>query len=229
MDEKRPVLRMLLAVTQTKDQGKIEALFDELHLPICFQGRGKGTAPTEMMDIFGLSGTARLLTIAIVPKPMVRTVFRTMYETLSFRHRGGGIAVTVPITGVQSYLIQMLDESLPGAEDGMEGDGARMKETSDYSVVWTSVVSGFSDEVIDAAREAGARGGTVIKGRRRNTERVSQHFGLALQEEQDFVMVIVSREKKHEVMTAISRACGLRTDAHGVVLSLPVDETMGLA
>ena len=30
------------------------------------------------------------------------------------------------------------------------------------------------------------------------------------------------------VMNAISDACGLRTDAHGIILSLPVDEVIGL-
>ena len=90
------------------------------------------------------------------------------------------------------------------------------------------VESGCSDDVIDAARSAGARGGTVVKGRRRNSERASQHFGIPIQEEQDFVMIVVPRDKKGEIMSAISQACGLRTEAHGVVLSLPVDDVMGL-
>lgn len=29
-------------------------------------------------------------------------------------------------------------------------------------------------------------------------------------------------------MTAISEKCGLKTEAHGVVLSMPVDDIMGL-
>ena len=103
-----------------------------------------------------------------------------------------------------------------------------MKESSEFSLIWVSVESGCSDDVIDAARSAGARGGTVMKGRRRNSERASQHFGIAIQEEQDFVMIVVPRDKKGEIMSAISQACGLRTEAHGVVLSLPVDDVMGL-
>lgn len=53
-------------------------------------------------------------------------------------------------------------------------------------------------------------------------------MGISTQDEQDFVMIVTPKEKKSEVMSAISNACGLRTPAHGVVLSLPVDEVIGL-
>lgn len=91
-----------------------------------------------------------------------------------------------------------------------------------------SVASGYSDEVIDAARNAGAKGGTVLRGRQRNSERMRENFGISTQEERDFVMMVVPREKKGEMMAAIGKACGLSTEAHGVILALPVDEVFGL-
>ena len=105
---------------------------------------------------------------------------------------------------------------------------AEIREKAGYTVIWVSVTNGYSDDVIDAARAAGAKGGTVIKGRRRNSERVSQHFGITIQDEQEFVMIIVPKFKKGEVMSAITTACGLKTEAHGVVVALPVDEAVGL-
>ena len=48
------------------------------------------------------------------------------------------------------------------------------------------------------------------------------------QEEQEFVMIVVPREKKCEIMSAITTSCGLKTPAHGMVISLPVDDVMGL-
>lgn len=37
-----------------------------------------------------------------------------------------------------------------------------------------------------------------------------------------------AQREKSAVMAAISHACGLKTPAHGLVMSLPVDETLGL-
>lgn len=87
---------------------------------------------------------------------------------------------------------------------------------------------GYSEEVIEAAHKAGAKGGTVMKGRRKNSAHVSQYMGISLQDEQEFTMVIVPREKKAEIMNAISQSCGLKTPAHGMVLSIPVEDALGL-
>ena len=97
-----------------------------------------------------------------------------------------------------------------------------------HVVIWVSVESGYSDEVADAARSAGANGGTVVHGLQRNSERVSDLFGVSSQEERDFVMIVAPKEKKTEIMEKIRETCGLSTKAHGVILALPVDETFGL-
>ena len=70
IDNKRPqvVPRLLLTITKEEDQRKLEELFDSINVPVCFQFRGKGTATSEMMDIFGMRGTTRLLSGAVLPK-----------------------------------------------------------------------------------------------------------------------------------------------------------------
>ena len=139
----------------------------------------------------------------------------------------------MPITGLQSPLLHMLnDESRSMIEkrinERTEGDMAEIHEKSGYNVIWVSVAAGYSDQVIDTARTAGAKGGTILRGRRRNSEHVSQHFGISIQDEQDFVMIVVPRANKSEVMSAICSVCGLHTPAHGIVISLPVDDAIGL-
>ena len=230
-DQRNPqiVPRMVITITREDDQKKLEEIFDSMDIPMCFQFRGKGTAPSEMMDIFGLRGTTRLLTVAFLPKMQVRPLFEMMNKQLSFRHKGGGIAITVPVIGMQSGVSELLNqENHDKAETLPKGDETEMKEKSEYALIWVSVAGGYSDDVVDAARNAGAKGGTIMKGRRRSSERVSHHFGISMQEEQDFVMIVVPREKKNDTMTAIMNVCGLQTKAHGVVWALPVDEVMGL-
>lgn len=225
--------RMVIFITRVEDQKKLEALFDAFHIPICYQCRGKGTAPSEMLDIFGLSGTTRLITAGILPKFLFGTLVEEAEKRLSFRRRGGGIALSVPVTGLQSSIFQMLNDEARQAleqriKERTEGDMAELNKHLEYVVVWVSVASGYSDEVIDAARAAGAMGGTVLKGRQRNSERVSQRLGISMQEERDFVMMVIPKDKKKEIMSALGSACGLTTPAHGLILSLPVDEVAGL-
>lgn len=230
---KRSAPRMFIFITRVEDEKKLEGIFVSMHIPICYQCRGYGTAPSEILDIFGLGGTARLITIGILPKFAAKELFEKIGKQFSFHLKGGGIVISVPITGLQSPLFHMLnDESRTMIEkrinERIEGDMAEIHEKSRYNVIWVSVAAGYSDKVIDTARAAGAKGGTILRGRRRNLEQVSQHFGVPLQDEQDFVMIVVPREIKSEIMSAICSSCGLHTPAHGTVISIPVDDAIGL-
>ncbi|MDO5145516.1 MAG: transcriptional regulator [Eubacteriales bacterium] len=235
-DKKQSAPRMLVSITPLKNGSKLEKIFDILHIPIYYQCRGKGTAPSELMDIFGLGGSTRVLTLVFVPKFQVKELFDMMKEKLFYNRRGGGIAVTVPITGLQNPVHQVMMEGAKVSMEKLEKlegertdrDMADIQKKSEYTMIWISVVCGYSDDAIDAAREAGARGGTVLRGRRRNSEHMSQHLGISMQDEQEFVMIITRTENKNKVMDALCKACGLRTPAHGVVFSLPVDEAIGL-
>lgn len=224
--------RMVILITKEEDSKKLDELFGRLHMPICYQARGKGTASSEMLDIFGLGGSTRLITLGILPKFMVGELVKAAQEHFSLHRKGGGIAFTVPLTGIQHPIFRVLNDEAKEAlkqkiYERTEQDMEEVKN-KDYVVVWVTVASGYSDEVIDAAQSAGAKGGTVLRGRQRNSDRISQHFGISTQEERDFVMMVVPREKKGEIMAAIGRACGLSTEAHGVILAFPVDEAFGL-
>lgn len=219
--------RALLLVTREEDQGKVDRILTRANIPIYFQCRGRGTAPSEIMDILGLSGGDKQVTVGLLPRDRVRFVFNALNETCSLRKRGHGIAVTIPINGLQNHILNALTDE-KRMDQKLGGDDMDMKEKTEFSLIWVSVLSGYSDLVVDTARAAGAKGGTVMKGRRRNAEHIQQVFGIPVQDEQDFVMIIVPKARKTQVMSAISAACGMQTDAHGVILSLPIDDTLGL-
>ena len=82
--------------------------------------------------------------------------------------------------------------------------------------------------MIDAARAAGARGGTILKCMRDSSEQIAKQFGVAIKEEQDLVLIVTDREKKKDLMAAIAEKCGTKTEAQGLLFSLPIDATLGL-
>ena len=70
--ENRLAPRMVLIITNHEYRRKLEQTFQNFRIPIYYQCQGYGTAPSEMLDIFGLSGSGRLLTIGLLPKFLVR-------------------------------------------------------------------------------------------------------------------------------------------------------------
>ena len=212
------ILRMLVIITDMPMERKVLKILDDFRVPVRYQFRGKGTANSEFLEICGLSEISRAITTGFVRRSSVHGIFRDLDEKMRIREKGRGIAFTVPINGLQSYLLKKLEENRPDiAEENGERNEEDMKEDISYAMILTACSQGYSGEVMEAARRAGATGGTIM------TSRVS------IQEEQEVVSIIVPREIKKKVMREISEKCGCRTPAKGIILSLPVDEIIGLS
>lgn len=229
MERKLIPLRLLFIITDVDAGKKLDALFLEERLPVYYQCRAKGTAKKEVLDICGLGGRTRLITVTILPRAAVKKAFQDLSETLHINRRGRGIALTVPMNGMQESMRRVLKQEVcDRLQKEIERDEQQMRQEAAYAMILVSVREGFSDAVLDAAAKAGARGGSVLRGRRRGSASIVQFLGISTQDEQEFVMVVVPKEKKAGIMQAISDACGLRTEAQGVVMSIPVDEVAGL-
>lgn len=55
-----------------------------------------------------------------------------------------------------------------------------------------------------------------------------QFWGISLQSEKEIVAILVPKAEKMALMRAIEEHCGMQSEAQGFVLSLPVDDVVGL-
>ena len=97
-----------------------------------------------------------------------------------------------------------------------------------HEVIFCIVNAGFSDAVMDAAKEFGARGGTVIHARGTANSEAEKLFQITVQPEKEIVMILVSSEIKNDILHALYRAVGLKTPGQGIAFSMPVDAAVGL-
>ena len=100
---------------------------------------------------------------------------------------------------------------------------------SGYEVVMCIVNAGYSDVVMDAAREVGARGGTVIHARGTANKEAEQFFQITIQPDKEIVMILVPADIKDAVLHAVYRNAGLKSAGQGIAFSLPVDNVVGIA
>lgn len=98
-----------------------------------------------------------------------------------------------------------------------------------HEVIFCIVNAGFSDEVMDAAREFGARGGTVIRARGTANPEAEKLFNIAIQPEKEIVMILVESELKNDILHALYKAVGLKTPGQGIAFTMPVDDVVGLS
>ena len=100
---------------------------------------------------------------------------------------------------------------------------------NNHEVIFCIVNSGFSEAVMDAAKEFGARGGTVIRARGTANSEAEKLFGITIQPEKEIVMILVPTEIKNDILHALYREVGLKTPGQGIAFSMPVDNVVGLS
>ena len=93
----------------------------------------------------------------------------------------------------------------------------------------TSIINhGFADEVMAVAREAGARGGSVITARGTGTEDDVKFFGISLVPEKEMLLIIADSENGQSILTAISGLPLFNEPGGGIVFTMNVEQFLVL-
>lgn len=99
----------------------------------------------------------------------------------------------------------------------------------EYEVIFCIVNVGYSEEVMDAARSLGCKGGTVIRARGTANPESEKLFNIPIHPEKEIVMMVIKSSIKNEVLHALYKAVGLNTPGQGIAFTMPVDDVVGLA
>lgn len=98
----------------------------------------------------------------------------------------------------------------------------------EYSLIITILNRGFSDLVMDSARENGAKGGTVITARGTGSKVAEKLFGITISQEKEMILILTTTSTKNAIMSAICKTAGLNTQGKGITFSVPVDNVLGI-
>lgn len=217
-------IRVLFLVTTPKLSEKAAEMFQKEAIPIQYKLQAIGTAPNEMIDILGLGSPDKSILISLLTKECADETLRKLKRELRLGTINSGIAVTLPLSGANNLVLKMA-ESIQTEETE-----ERVNRVSDIkcSMIAAVVNQGYCDSVMEAAREAGAGGGTVVHSRRLSGEQVVSLWGLSVQEEKDIVFIVANNDDKLKIMQAIGDKCGVHSEAKGIVVSLPIESVIGL-
>ena len=94
-------------------------------------------------------------------------------------------------------------------------------------LIVTIVYPGYSTDVINASKKAGADGATILSGRGTSVNEQTVLLGVPIQPEKEMVLTLVKKSLRKNVMQEIVKTCNLNTEGKGITFSLPVDEISG--
>ncbi len=219
--------RLLFLIGTPKLVEQAETLFSTEDVPLQYHVCAQGTASGEIIDMLGLgSGNLeKTILLSLVSKSLAREMMDTLSRKLYLGTPNTGIAFTVPINGGVSRLMRLLGS----LEDTDATAEERMNlHTMEYSMIMALVNQGYSEEIMAAAKPAGATGGTVFHSRRVGSENATKLWGITIQPEREVVLIVCEKSKKADIMKAINAAYGVNSEAKCFLVSLPVDDVCGL-
>lgn len=226
--EKTPAFRLLVLITTPKLADRAESIFREGGVPLHYRSGAEGTASNEILDMLGLGCTDKCAILSAMQKSTADVMLKRLHNELRMTTADSGIGFTMPLNGASVSILRMLMQPTEGGAYHSEGKEEHTM-TEEKNVLVAAIVNrGYSEDVMDTARAAGARGGTILHSRAIANDNASGFWGKGVQEEKEIVLILAAAESKGAIMRGISEKCGMHSEAQGVVMSLPVDAVAGI-
>ncbi|MDR0648612.1 MAG: hypothetical protein LBF92_04700 [Synergistaceae bacterium] len=223
-------IKMLVIIVDRRQEAKVSEILGTERIHFHFITLAEGTAGSEMMELLGLDSIDKSYICCLEPAHRIRGLIQAVSEKLQLRKPGKGIAFTMPVSCINNSVLTLLTKGAEGCliTESEEGKLENERSGQKYDLIVSIVNHGFTTEVMESAKTAGATGGTVLHGRKLGVDMDAKFLGITPQLEKDIVAIISAHEKRNDIMRAITKSCGLNTEARGVILSLPVEEIEGL-
>ena len=210
-----------IAVTDADRGEAMGALYRDAGLPMILSMPGRGTAKSEHLAVYGLDAAPKTIISAVTGAQEAAQLMKAAKRRLFIDIPGNGIMLTVPLKSVAGgrTLAYLTNNPKTGGAPSMEFQ---------HELIVVILNEGCADYVMDAAREAGAGGGTVLHAKGTGSTRGEKFFGVSLADEKDMVYIITHADEKAAIMRAISEKAGPGTRAGAICFSLPISSVAGL-
>lgn len=217
-------LYMMATISDRNQVRRFLALYKEYGVTVTFLTFGRGTAASEILDSFGLEAAEKAVLFAFVTDSEWKKIRSGLRKQIKIDIPGSGIAFIVPLSSVGGKKqLKFLTEG----REFEKGEESTLKDTR-YELLIVIANQGYTDMVMDAAREADAAGGTVIHAKGTGTEKAEKFLGVSIAAEKEMIFMVTRKESRNGIMKAIMEKAGLQSKAGSIVFSLPVTETAGM-
>lgn len=199
-------------------------LYKEENIQVTFLTLGEGTASGDMLDYLGLEATEKAVIFTVLEENKWMEVKKDLRQKLQIDAPGEGIAFIVPLSSIGGKkTLQFLTAS----QEFQKEEESVLKDTV-YELIIVIANQGYIELVMDAARGAGAYGGTVISAKGTGMEQAEKFMGVSLAAEKEMIFIVAKKEQKNDIMKAVMEKAGMESKAKAIVFSLPVTDTAGL-
>jgi nitrogen regulatory protein PII len=182
---------------------------------------GKGLVKNKMLEIFGIDYLFKEIVLLVIEKEESQKMLSILTDEMSLEKPNHGIAFSVPLnnfigTSHVDYYERSNKHEKENSEEGM------------YEAIFTIVNKGSAEDVIDAAKSEGAKGGTIINARGSGIHETEMLFAMEIEPEKEIVLILAKKESTQKIVEAVCKKMKIREPGNGIVFTLGANEAIGL-
>lgn len=217
-------LYWMVTIIDRNQSRKFLSFYRNYGISVVLSTLGHGTAASNVLNYFSLEATQKAVLCAVVTDTVWNAVKKGLETIMQIDIPGTGVAFVVPVSSVcGKRQLQFITSGMPFTK----GEESVLKDTK-YELLVVVTNQGYTETIMEAARRGKAAGGTMIHAKGTGMEGAEKFLGVSLAAEKELIFIVVRREQKNEVMSAIMEDAGIETRAGAIVFSVPVTSTAGL-
>ena len=217
-------LYWMVTIIDRNQSRKSLSFYRNYGISVVLSTLGHGTAASNVLNYFSLEATQKAVLCAVVTDTVWNAVKKGLETIMQIDIPGTGVAFVVPVSSVGGKRqLQFITSGMPFTK----GEESVLKDTK-YELLVVVANQGYTETIMEAARRGKAAGGTMIHAKGTGMEGAEKFLGVSLAAEKELIFIVVRREQKNEVMSAIMEDAGIETRAGAIVFSVPVTSTAGL-
>ena len=216
------ILNFVMTILDRPRAEEMIALCAEAGSPMTLTLLGRGTATNEQLDLYGLESAEKAVVCAFAGGEQTVKLLRAAKRRLFIDIPGNGIMLAIPLKSVGG------GKTLAVLTGGAAPRASAAPGKFEHELITVIANEGHTDEVMDAARSAGAAGGTVLHAKGTGAQRAEKFLGVSLADEKELIIIVSRASEKAAIMKAIASQAGPGTRAGAVCFSLPITAVAGL-
>ncbi|AST90833.1 transcriptional regulator [Sutcliffiella cohnii] len=178
---------------------------------------GKGTVKNRLLEMLGINDIRKEIIILVSDKSTVHHAIEQLDKQFKFSKPNHGIVFTTSIYRVLGA--KCMKETI-NEESGVNN--------TMYHAITVIVEKGNAELVIDAANEAGSKGGTIINARGSGIHETSKLFSMTIEPEKELVLILSEKESTENIISSIRSKLKIDEPGNGIIFIQDVNKTYGL-
>lgn len=175
------------------------------------------TSANGIIQLLGFGDAAKDIALILVDNEKAGSVLRSIKNATALKKHNFGLLFSVPVFD----FVKAGDADLKKTN---VKSGEKIMNENSYKMINVIVNHGYAEDAMNAARKAGAGGGTIIQARGTAKEGDAKFFGTEIVPEKDMLVILVPDEKKDAIVKAISELKCFQKAGAGIIYCNDVND-----